>query len=124
MDVIKLICGQYQFLVSISGCHCVELGMDWGLFVAYKSEDVLLCYLFLTEKYTITSRSWYVVCSCLSIVIIISHSVPIMVFHFTEKKHMHDPDDDSGMGPSMKSDGKSTTFSEVYYCLLECIFEA
>ena len=37
---------------------------------------------------------------------------------------MHDPDDDSGMGPSMKSDGKSTTFSEVYYCLLECIFEA
>ena len=50
MDVIKLICGQYQFLVSVSGCHCVELGMDWGLFVAYKSEDVLLCYLFLTEK--------------------------------------------------------------------------
>ena len=24
MGVIKLICGQYQFLVSVSNCHCVE----------------------------------------------------------------------------------------------------
>ena len=56
--------------------------------------------------------------------IIISHSVSIMVCHFTEKKHKHDPDVDSGMGPSMKSDEKSTTFSEVSYHLPECIFEA
>ena len=61
--------------------------------------------------------------SRLCIVFIISHSVSIMVYHFTEKKHKHDPDDDSGMGPSMKTNGKSTTFSEVSYHLLECISE-
>ena len=35
--------------------------------------------------------------------------------HFTGKKHQHDPDDDSGMGPSMFTDTKSTTLSEVSY---------
>ena len=44
-----------------------------------------------------------------------SFSVSFMVFHFTEKKHHHDPDDDSGMGPSIFTDTKSTTFSEVSY---------
>ena len=43
-----------------------------------------------------------------------SHSVS---FHFTEKKHQHDPDDDSGMGPSIFTDTKSSIFSEVSYHL-------
>ena len=38
-----------------------------------------------------------------------------MVFHFTEKKYQHHPDDDSGVGPSIFTDTKSTTFSEVSY---------
>ena len=37
----------------------------------------------------------------------------IIIFHFTEKKHKHDPDNDSDMGSSMFTDTKSTTFSEV-----------
>ena len=33
--------------------------------------------------------------------------------HLTGKKHHHDHDEDSGMGPSIFTDTKSTTFSEV-----------
>ena len=33
-------------------------------------------------------------------------------FFFTVKKHQHDTDDDSGMGPSISTDTKSTTFSK------------
>ena len=43
-----------------------------------------------------------------------------MACHFTEKEHQHDPDEDFGMGPSKFSDAKSTTFSEVSYCLIPC----
>ena len=44
---------------------------------------------------------------------------------FTENKHHHDHDHDSGMGPSIFTDTKSTTFSEVSYyftnaCILLC----
>ena len=34
-------------------------------------------------------------------------------FDFSEKKHQHDPDGDSGMGPSIFTDTKSSIFSEV-----------
>ena len=42
--------------------------------------------------------------------------------HFTGKKHQHDLDDDSAMGPSIFTDTKSTTFSEVNYtvCIAVC----
>ena len=42
--------------------------------------------------------------------------------HFTEKRPHHDPDGDSGMGPSTFTDTKSTTFSEVSYtvCIAVC----
>ena len=53
---------------------------------------------------------------------IMSHILPFIesIIHtipFTEKKHQHDPDDDSGMGSSTFTDTKSTTFSEVSYIL-------
>ena len=39
----------------------------------------------------------------------------LFVIYCTEKEHQHDPDDDSGVGPSISTDTKSTTFSEVSY---------
>ena len=42
-------------------------------------------------------------------------------FCFTEKRPHHDPDDDSGMGPSTFTDTKSTTFSEVCYSHTYCV---
>ena len=48
---------------------------------------------------------------------IASQSAFLFVNHFTEDKHHHDPDGDSGLGPSTFTDTKSTTFSEVSYCL-------
>ena len=35
--------------------------------------------------------------------------------YFTEGKHQQDPDDDSGVGPSVSTDRKSTTSFEVSY---------
>ena len=59
----------------------------------------------------------------MSIVIIMQECVVFikkkMNCHFTDKKHHHDTDDDSGMGPSIFTDTKSTTFSEVSYYLLQ-----
>ena len=54
-------------------------------------------------------------------------------FHFTDKKFQRYTDDDSGMGSSLFTDTKSTTFSEVSYipvatlskcmqCHMTCIF--
>ena len=40
----------------------------------------------------------------------------IMFCHFTDVKHQHDPDDDSGVGPSISTDTK-TIFSEVSFYL-------
>jgi len=37
----------------------------------------------------------------------------LYLVHLTEKKHHHDHDEDSGMGPSIFTDTKSTMFSEV-----------
>ena len=43
------------------------------------------------------------------------HSLSIiLVFHFTEKKHLHDSGDDSGIF----TESESTAFSGVSYCLL------
>ena len=36
-----------------------------------------------------------------------------MFIYFIEKKHRYDPDDDSGIGPSIFTDTKSSTYSEV-----------
>ena len=42
-------------------------------------------------------------------------------FHFTVKKHQRD-DDDSGMGPTIFTDTKSTTYSEVItHYLTKCM---
>ena len=49
--------------------------------------------------------------SCLNVIIM--YIICINLIHFTVKKHQHDPDDDSGIGPSTFTDTKSTTLSEV-----------
>ena len=49
--------------------------------------------------------------SCLNIIIM--YIICINLIHFTVKKHQHDTDDDSGIGPSTFTDTKSTTLSEV-----------
>ena len=41
-----------------------------------------------------------------------------MICHFTDKKHLDDTDDDSGMGPSTHTDTTSATHSEVSHYLL------
>ena len=42
-----------------------------------------------------------------------SHILTFSLLIITEIKHQHDPDDDSGIGPSTFTDAMSTTFSEV-----------
>ena len=71
---------------------------------------------FLTESWTIPSWSWYVYSHSS-----LSHSSANSAFCFTEKKYQYDPDDDSGMGPSIFTDTKSTTFSEVRYSHTYCV---
>jgi len=44
-------------------------------------------------------------------------SLSTIVCHFTEEKHQHHDDDDSGMGPSTFTDTKTTINSEVSYYL-------
>ena len=44
---------------------------------------------------------------------ILSFPFSTMVCHFTDIKYHQDPDDDSGVGPSISTDTKSTVFSEV-----------
>jgi len=52
----------------------------------------------------------------LSYIVVVSLLVFIlMICHFTEMKHQLDIDDCSGMGPSIYTDIKSTTFIEVCF---------
>ena len=52
-----------------------------------------------------------------------SHILPFalsLVDHFAGSKHQYDSDDDSGMGPSIFIDTKSTTLSEVSHAPQSC----
>ena len=72
---------------------------------------VVMYICFSTETSVITSRSWYVHSKFYRIQ---KHCfVSTLVFHFTEKKHQHDTDDDPGIGSSISTETKSTTLSEV-----------
>ena len=56
------------------------------------------------------SLSYIVVVSLLVFILLV-----IMICHFTEKKRQLDIDNCSGMGPSIYTDTKSTTFTEVCF---------
>ena len=42
---------------------------------------------------------------------------PALCQYFTKKEGQRDTDKDSGMGPSISTDTKSSTISEVSYCI-------
>ena len=96
-----------------------------GYCCIYRLSKLLYVHYFLTERWAITSRSWYVMHSSHTLTCIWTHfkkivhsfyHLLIMACHFTEKKHQHDPDDDFGMGPSTMR----TTFTEVWTTILPC----
>ena len=69
--------------------------------------------LFLHRRMNRYKQELVSVLKTASAIYILSFSLSIIVFHFTEKKHQHDSGDDSGIF----TESKSTAFSGVSYCL-------